>query len=367
MSTLFKIYCFLYCGSIIYIQSPLLFIRFLSCQFLLLFIFFAFRALLRVPFHFCIICPALASLRCYTFCFTPCSGRTTRKKRTWSAKLAQLCSTMLNSPFAPLFLRSSVKWEIWYLESIIRSQHSHPWPATSVSHETPPIRVGTTWKQEGEVPTSATSGKFSNFTVFHMGLKRPRFWEDFGALKGKEGRGKPKALPASPVRPVTLLRHASRDWLKTQLGVAFEARCRFSAPAKSLGGWSTPGPGCVCQIGMKSFHYRPWSLGGDEIRTRRSACLSWFVQSPRVSLPTSKWYDLGSWAITMRVRRHLPIHLTATNLSDDVGFWPLGHGSTMECPCRRRWDVELVVVWGEPWLGSAGGSRSRIPWWLHMS
>lgn len=31
------------------------------------------------------------------------------KKGTWSAKLAQLCSTMLNSPFAPLFLRSSVK------------------------------------------------------------------------------------------------------------------------------------------------------------------------------------------------------------------------------------------------------------------
>lgn len=55
--------------------------------------FFAFRALLRVPFHFCIICPTLASLRCYTFCFTPCSGRTTREKKNL---VCETSSTMLN-------------------------------------------------------------------------------------------------------------------------------------------------------------------------------------------------------------------------------------------------------------------------------
>lgn len=93
MSTLFKIYCFLYCRSIICIQSPLLFIRFLSCLFRLLFIFFTFRALLRVPLHFCIICPTLVSLRCYTFCFTPCSGRTTREKTN---VVCETSSTMLN-------------------------------------------------------------------------------------------------------------------------------------------------------------------------------------------------------------------------------------------------------------------------------
>lgn len=52
MSTLFKFYCFLYCRSIIYIQSPLLFIRFLFCLFLLLFIFFCVSCTASCPLSF---------------------------------------------------------------------------------------------------------------------------------------------------------------------------------------------------------------------------------------------------------------------------------------------------------------------------
>lgn len=109
MSTLFKFYCFLYCRSIIYIQSPLLFIRFLFCLFLLLFFFWRFVHCFVSPFISVSFVPHLLHSGA-TLSVSPHAAVARRgKKRTWSAKLAQLCSTMLNSRFAPLFLRSSVK------------------------------------------------------------------------------------------------------------------------------------------------------------------------------------------------------------------------------------------------------------------
>ena len=122
MSTLFKIYCFLYCRSIIYIQSPLLFIRFLFCLFLLLFIFLRFVHCFVPPFISASLVPHLLRSGA-TLSVSPHAAVARRgKKRTWSAKLAQLCSTKLNSPFAPLFLRSSVKLPMRNL--VFRINHS---------------------------------------------------------------------------------------------------------------------------------------------------------------------------------------------------------------------------------------------------
>ncbi len=56
--------------------------------------------------------------------------------------------------------------------------------------------------------------------------------------------------------------------------------------------------------------------------------------------------------ITMRVRRNLSIHLTATNLSDDVGFWPVGHGSH-----PQGTTIHALVAGGEMWSLSLYGEN----------
>ena len=147
-----------------------------------------------------------------------------------------------------------------------------------------------------------------------------------------------------PFRPVTLLRHVLVERLAQNTArcgiwsaVQVFSTCQVIGRLIDSRTWGVMLECALCLSNWNGTHYRPWSLGGNEVRTRRFIMVC--PKSKSVIAHIQK-NELGSWSIIMRVRRNLSMHLTAT-----LGF---GHW-VMD----RPWNA--LVAGGEMWSLSLHG------------